>query len=215
MNNGSVRSEMIFTCHLPPFTAGEYDLDKVCRPRPWNLPWDRWIKHVIYQIEWSKPPHCQVLRCAPLQLPIRCDNRIGQGWGMTKDAAILQWSLRAGAVYFTAIALAHTMGLKVPGLFIYFSVPSYPYQDHIIAFLAFGWAAFYFVASVDPAGNPLAVKGVILSSIVAIAGLARINFLDEVDAISPGVNLQHFWLQTAVLLVYVCWLFVFYMKTRR
>ena len=56
---------------------------------------------------------------------------------MTKDAAILQWSLRAGAGYFTAIALAHTVGAKVPGLFIYFSAPSYSYQDYIIAFLAF------------------------------------------------------------------------------
>ena len=134
---------------------------------------------------------------------------------MTKDAAILQWSLRAGAGYFTAIALAHTVGAKVPGLFIYFSVPSYPYQDHIIAFLAFGWAAFYFVASVDPAGNALVVRGVLLSSMVAIAGLVRINLLDELDAISPGVNLHYFWLQTAVLFVYVFWLIVFSMKTRR
>ncbi len=133
---------------------------------------------------------------------------------MNREGTVLQWSLRAGAVYFAGISLAHTVGVKIPGLFIYFNVPSFPYQDHIIAFLAFGWAAFYFVASVNPVGNPLAVRGVLIASAAAIAGLLRINILDELELMSPGVNLQHFWLQTIVLTAYVSWLFVFHLKSR-
>lgn len=134
---------------------------------------------------------------------------------MNRDAAILQWLLRIGALYFASVSLAHAMELKLPGLFIYFNVPSFPYQDHIIAFMTFGWAVFYFVASVNPRDNPLVVKGVILSSAVAIAGLARINIYDELELISPGVNLLHFWLQTTILAVYIGWLVIFHVKSRR
>ncbi len=133
---------------------------------------------------------------------------------MTREATVLQWSLRAESVYFSGISLAHTLGVKIPGLFIYFNAPSFPYQDHIIAFLAFGLAAFYFVASVDPVGNPIVVRGVLIASAVAIAGLLRINLLDELKLMSPGVNLQHFWLQTIMITGYVSWLFILHLKSR-
>ena len=74
---------------------------------------------------------------------------------MSRDATILRWSLMAGAVYFGCIALAHAVGLKIPGLFIYFNVPSHLYQDHIIAFLAFGWATLFYVAADDPVAHLL------------------------------------------------------------
>jgi len=134
---------------------------------------------------------------------------------MNKEATILQWSLRGGAIYFTCIALAHSIGVKVPGLFIYFNVPSHAYQDHIIAFLATGWAVFYFVASIKPQDNPLAVTGVVLSSAVAIVGLMRINLLDDLVTLSPGVNVNYFWWQTIILALYVSWLLVFQLKSRR
>ncbi len=47
-------------------------------------------------------------------------------------------SLRAGAVYFACVALAHTAGVKIPGLFIYHDVPPHIDQEQIIAFLAPG-----------------------------------------------------------------------------
>lgn len=43
--------------------------------------------------------------------------------------------LLAGAAYFLLVSLAHMTGFKLPGLFIYYSLPSYEYQDRIIGFL--------------------------------------------------------------------------------
>ena len=34
---------------------------------------------------------------------------------------------------------------KIPGLFVYFNVNSFEYQNKIISLLAFGWAAFFFL----------------------------------------------------------------------
>lgn len=133
---------------------------------------------------------------------------------MSKDASILRWSLIAGAIYFGCIALAHTIGLKIPGLFIYFNVPSHPYQDHIIAFLAFGWSSFFYVASVDPVNHSLPVRAIMLSSAVAICGLSGINTFSELASLSPSINVKFFWVQTTLLLGYLIWLIVFYQRSR-
>ena len=133
---------------------------------------------------------------------------------MSKDASILRWSLIAGAIYFGCIALAHTIGLKIPGLFIYFNVPSHPYQDHIIAFLAFGWSSFFYVASVDPVNHSLPVKAIMLSSAVAIFGLSGINTFSDFASLSPSINTKLFWVQTTLLLGYLIWLIVFYQRSR-
>lgn len=133
---------------------------------------------------------------------------------MSKDANILRWSLIAGAIYFGCIALAHTIGLKIPGLFIYFNVPSHPYQDHIIAFLAFGWSSFFYVASVDPVNHSLPVKAIMLSSAVAICGLSGINTFRDFASFSPSINVTPFWVQTILLLGYLIWLIVFYQRSR-
>lgn len=133
---------------------------------------------------------------------------------MSQDARILRWSLMAGAAYFGCIALAHTIGLKTPGLFIYFNVPSHPYQDHIIAFLAFGWSTFFYVAADDPVNHPLPVKAIMFSSAIAICGLSGINALSDFASLAPDIQVQPFWAQTILLLGYLIWLFVFYQRSR-
>jgi hypothetical protein len=133
---------------------------------------------------------------------------------MSKDAKILRWSLMAGAIYFGCIAFAHTIGLKIPGLFIYFNVPSHPYQDHIIAFLAFGWATFFYVAADDPVDHPLPVKAILLSGAVAICGLSGINAFSDFGSFSPSIKVLPFWAQTLLLLGYLIWLLVFYQRSR-
>ncbi len=130
------------------------------------------------------------------------------------DATILEWSLRAGALYFAYAALAHTIGVKVPGLFIYFNVPSHSYQDQLIGVLAFGWAAFFYVASVDPVRQPVPVKALLLVSAVAILGLGRINAFTDFDRFSPNITAPVFWAQVAVLLCYLVWLVVFFRRSR-
>lgn len=134
---------------------------------------------------------------------------------MSKNARILKWSLLSGAVYFACIALAHAFGLKIPGLFVYFNVPSLDYQDRIIAFLAFGWATFFYVAADDPVAHPLPVQALLTSSAVAILGLARINAAGNFGNLSPGISVRPFWIQTGFLLAYLVWLFVFYRRSRR
>jgi hypothetical protein len=130
------------------------------------------------------------------------------------DARILRMSLLAGALYFGCVALAHALGFKIPGLFIYFSVPSYPYQDQIISFLAFGWASFFYVAAKDPVNNPLPVKAILVSGAVAIGGLSRINAFGDLGGLSPAIDVGHFWAQTLLLLGYLFWLIVFYRRSQ-
>jgi hypothetical protein len=130
------------------------------------------------------------------------------------DATILKGSLRAGAVYFTCVALAHTAGVKIPGLFIYYNVPSHVYQDQIIAFLAFGWAAFFYAAADDPLNHPLPVKAILVAGAAAILGLCRINAFSDLSTLAPGSATAPFWMQTLLLLGYLIWLFVFYRRAR-
>jgi len=133
---------------------------------------------------------------------------------MVRDIKILRWSLRAGSLYFILIAMAHTIGMKIPGLFIYFNIPSHAYQDHIIAFLAFGWATFFYVSADDPIDHPMPVKAILVSGVVAICCLSGINISSELGGLSPGINVQPFWAQTILLLGYLIWLFVFFRRSR-
>ena len=130
------------------------------------------------------------------------------------DAEILRWSLLVGAAYFGSAALAHTFGFKVPGLFIYFNVPSHAYQDQLIGVLAFGWAAFFFVASVDPVAHPLPAKALLVVSTAALLGIFRINALTDFRGLSPAVTTPIFWVQAAILCGYLVWLIVFYRRSR-
>ncbi len=44
---------------------------------------------------------------------------------MHRNRQILKWSLLAGSFYFFGVSAAHMLGFKVPGLFVYFNVPSH------------------------------------------------------------------------------------------
>lgn len=119
---------------------------------------------------------------------------------------ILKYSLFAGSIYFFCISLFHLSGIKVPGFFIYYNIPSLQYQDKIISFLAFGWAAFFYSVS----KNISLVPFVLLSCFVALLGLANINLSTDFESILNGATTTPFWIQTLMLVVYVTWLTVFY-----
>ena len=119
---------------------------------------------------------------------------------------VLRWSILAGAVYFALVAVAHAFGLKVPGLFIYFDVPSHRYQDGIISFLCFGWSAFFFTAATEPPSHRPATRAIIVAGIIAIAGLSLINALANFHAISPLSQVSIFWLEAGLGLLYWSWL---------
>jgi hypothetical protein len=108
----------------------------------------------------------------------------------------------AGALYFSAIAIVHFLGLKVPGLFVYYNIPSYPYQDTIIAFLAFGWALFFYSA----ARHTVMADAVLLAALVALAGMAKINLSSSFPAQAADVSVLPFWIEYGLLVCYVSWL---------
>ncbi|MFO7593536.1 MAG: hypothetical protein R6X15_05760 [Pseudomonadota bacterium] len=124
---------------------------------------------------------------------------------------ILEISLLAGALYFLCIAIAHTFDYKIPGLFIYYNIPSFQYQDKIISFLAFGWAAFFYAGS----RNIEIIKPLLLTVIVGIAGLVNINLSTEFNKITDLTTPTPFWLQTFLITLYAIWLMLFTVKTWR
>ena len=128
---------------------------------------------------------------------------------MSRDLRVLKASLLAGAAYFLGVSVAHMLGVKVPGLFVYFDVPSFAYQDRIISFLAFGWAVFLFAASTDPMKQDVLVKAVLVAGAAAVAGLAIVNLTTDFSALRPGIAQSAFWLQTAGAFFYWAWLVFF------
>jgi hypothetical protein len=66
---------------------------------------------------------------------------------MTKKATALKWTLIAGALYFFLVSAAHFFEIKWPGVFVYFDVESFQYQNKIISLLAFGWATYFYAST--------------------------------------------------------------------
>ncbi|MFZ2853597.1 MAG: hypothetical protein WAZ34_05725 [Rhodocyclaceae bacterium] len=127
---------------------------------------------------------------------------------------LLRWSLLAGAAYFALVALAHTFGLKLPGLFIYFDLPSYAYQDQIIGFLCFGWSALFFAAAREPqAARPL-VAAVLVVGLAALVGLARINAGTDFASLTGAPQTGAYWLGCAAGLAYWTWLLGLFVRMR-
>ena len=127
-----------------------------------------------------------------------------------KHKSVLKYLLLAGAVYFTAVALAHLLGKKIPGLFIYYNVPSTRYQDQIISFLAFGWACFFFAVS----NNLKMIWYLLVAGIVAVAAIANINITNDFRQLA-GVGKTAFWLQAAVLTIYAISLVILSLKQEK
>ena len=133
---------------------------------------------------------------------------------MEKSASVLKWSLLAGSAYFLGVAVAHMFGVKIPGLFVYFDVPSHTYQDRIISFLAFGWSAFLFTASTDPVRQRSLVKAILVSGAAAVVGLSVVNSATDFHALSPSTSVHVFWIETLGLFGYLVWLAVFHLRSR-
>jgi hypothetical protein len=134
---------------------------------------------------------------------------------MNRDLRILKWSLLAGSFYFLAVSAVHMLGVKVALLFVYFNVPSNPYQDRIISFLAFGWAVFLFTASTDPRKQSALVRAILVAGAGAVAGLSVINFATDFHALGRAIDARIFWIETLGLFAYWLWLVVFYFRSAR
>jgi hypothetical protein len=134
---------------------------------------------------------------------------------MKKDSVILKLSLLAGAIYFFLIAAAHLSGLKIPGLYIYFDIPSYPYQDNIVAFLALGWSIFFYTAFTDVLKNIALIKAILIAGAAAIIVLSIINFKTDFQLLNSNVDINIIWLEVFILFIYWLWLVVFYFRLKK
>ncbi len=106
------------------------------------------------------------------------------------------------------------LALKVPMLFVFYDVPSHAYQDQIISFLAFGWAAFLFAAFRDPVKNSDLVVAILVAGAGAIASLTYIIASTDFHALDPQLRATPYWIETAALFVYLAWLGVFWFRAR-
>lgn len=118
-----------------------------------------------------------------------------------------------GATYFFAAGCAHLFEFKIPGLFIYFNVPSYSYQDKIISLLAFGWAGFFYAAALNPTKN--LIKTILITGAAAIMILALIDLTTDFESLGNGIEAEWFYLETAVLFGYWSALALAYKQNKR
>lgn len=128
-----------------------------------------------------------------------------------RKTKILSTFLYAGAIYFLAVALVHATGLKVPGLFVYYNVPSYAYQDRIIAFLAFGWAVMFYHT-----GRTLDLKLIDLMltiGFVALVSLSANTLISNFNFIRPFTNKLPYYIIIKVLFIY--WLSLVYFRLKQ
>ncbi len=116
--------------------------------------------------------------------------------------------LLLGAALFLSMSIAHILAFKVPGLFIYFNIPSYEYQDKIISLLTFGWALIFLHAAYNPS-KPL-IRIILIMSIVALCVVFYINYSTNFSELSPGINTLWFHSYAILLATYWCWLALTY-----
>ena len=131
-----------------------------------------------------------------------------------RNLQILKVSLFAGGVYFTLMSIAHLFGVKAPGLFVYYNVESYDYQDKIIGLMVFGWAGMFFSASNCPVRNYTTMRAILTSGALAVLGLAMINLFTDFHLISREPNVAGYWVHTGILSVYLVFVGVMWRKVK-
>lgn len=134
---------------------------------------------------------------------------------MAKYRKILKWSLLLGVTYFFGVGVAHMAGMKIPFFYIYFNIPSYGYQDKIIAFLSFGWALFFLTAFINPIKNIDLIKSVLIAGFCALIGLGITNLTTNFQDLAPASNVSFFWIELLFLFCYWIWLCIFFWKAKK
>ena len=134
---------------------------------------------------------------------------------MKNNFKILKFSLLAGSFYFFLVSVAHLWGIKIPGLFIYFNIPSYSYQDNIVAFFSLGWSFFFYIAFVDPVKYLVLVKAILIAGAAAIIVLCYINIRTDFILLNNSAKISIFWVQIVILFFYWFWLVVFYFRLKK
>ncbi len=128
--------------------------------------------------------------------------------------SLLKILLLAGFVYFFMMAAAHMIGWKVPGLFIYFDIPSYAYQDRIISVLAMGWSLFFLQAGLNPARNRSTIRTILTAGLLTLIVLSINTVRLDFALLNPEASETAIWIQIAALFIYLMLLSAAYKKYR-
>lgn len=123
---------------------------------------------------------------------------------------MLKISLYSGAIYFSLMSIAHITGIKLPGLFIYYNVPSNTYQDKIISLLVFGWSLIFFNAAKSHSKS--LIQSIIIMGLVAICLLTHINLSTDFLSLSPKTTPAIYHFEVGALLLYLVWVIIGYKK---
>jgi len=135
---------------------------------------------------------------------------------MKSPEITLKWSLFGGSIYFLLVAITHFSGIKIPGLYIYFDIPSYAYQDRIIALLSFGWCMFMYSGyQLVRSGHTKPVRYILLAGILAIISLLFINNSSEISQIATAKSRWLYMLEAILLFMYTLWLVILYVRCRK
>jgi len=113
---------------------------------------------------------------------------------------ILNFLLYAGAVYFFGVALVHSMGVKIPGLYVYYNVPSYAYQDRIISFLAFGWGGLFLLTAKKM--DKELIKLIVYIGMIAVIALVLNTLVTDFKQLDPAISGSDFKWILGVLIFY-------------
>lgn len=118
-----------------------------------------------------------------------------------------------GSAYFLLVSIVHAIGYKVPGLFIYYNVPSYGYQDRIISFLAFGWSVFFFQTAKSM--EVAQMKSIVIIGFFALVMLVWINLTTDFSAFPAEIDVVPLHAEIALLAGYWLWLLLAYLRLKK
>ena len=99
---------------------------------------------------------------------------------------ILNFLLYAGAVYFLLVAIVHFLGIKIPGFFVYYNVPSQAYQDRIISFLTFGWSGLFFLTARKVDSD--LIKLILVIGLVAVIALVVNTIITDFQQLDQSLS---------------------------
>lgn len=115
-------------------------------------------------------------------------------------AQILRFLLYAGAVYFLFVALLHSLGIKIPGFYVYYNVPSNAYQDRIISFLALGWSGFFWLAARKMDQD--LIRFILILGLVALIALWVNTMISDFQQLDETIVRSDFYWILGVLFFY-------------
>lgn len=124
---------------------------------------------------------------------------------------LLRLALWAGVAYFCCMAVAHFFGFKYPLLFVYYDVPSYAYQDKIIAFAVVAYICLFANAALHRS----AVSAALVALGVTVLGLSSVNASDALGRVLDGRSTLAYWIQTGLIAAYFLTLLGLYVAGER